>query len=97
MSTRAIVECLSHLAAYIVFYVHFYHYLCQRTFLWFKSALKIETKKTFAHFFYGRVTSLLKLFETKVNQIFRAIEAIMNEREKTIEETKDKMNTVEDR
>ena len=27
----------------------------------------------------------------------RVIEGVMNEREKTIEETKDKMNTVEDR
>lgn len=56
---------------------------------------KYDTVKTFARDIFYHLYSIFLL--AKLSNFFRAIEAVMNEREKTIEETKDKMNTVEDR
>ena len=59
---------------------------------------KYDTVKNFARdIFYHLYICIFIFLLAKLSNFFRAIEAVMNEREKTIEETKDKMNTVEDR
>ena len=59
---------------------------------------KYDTVKNFARdIFYHLYIFIFIFLLAKLSNFFRAIEAVMNEREKTIEETKDKMNTVEDR